>query len=446
VSALTTISNAFRSRQDAIPSQVAMATFREKGRVAKSNAQLYRHWSEHSEWVRAAINIRKGQVSKADWEIVQADPDGPAPDIGLKNEIRDRLLFANPKAESWRTFIEAVVEDILVLDAGSIEIERNFRGEPLYLHGVDGATIRVNSLWDGEPDEARYFWYPDNFERASWKNSEFIYIMETPRTNSPLGLSKLETLKLAIDSELEGSSYNARNLRNPMPDGLLHLGEGVPPEKVDAFKAFMAAEVYGLGSVAVTGGGKNPSFTKFHDSNRDMQYMEFMVYLIKKIAVVFGMHSSDLDFGQDVNRSTAETQDTQTEDRGLRTLTDLIEAHITREYVWDEGFGGQANNLKFKFTNLNLAESLKLAQYYKLALAGMPWESVNTALKAMGKQPLGPEFDHLMMVTPQGAIDLTDIPTGREFLDAKKPPEPQPQVGDGKPKPPQIGNGKPSGG
>lgn len=420
----------FQSSPKNVPSNVAMATFAERGRQQKSNVQMFRHWSEHSDWIRMAINIRKSQVSSAEWDIVQNDPDGRVPDPGLMRDIRDRLQFANPKAESWRTFIEAVVEDILVLDAGSIEIEPNLRGEPLYLHAVDGGTIRVSTLWDGDEDEPRYFWYPDNFERARYLNSEFIYIMETPRTNSVLGLSKLETLKMTIDSELESAAFNARQVKNPIPDGLLHLGEGVRPELVDKFKTFMASEVYGRGSVAVTGGGKMPSFIKFHDANKDAQFMEWQTWLVRKIAGVFGLDAQDLGINNDVNRSTAEVKSEHSEDRGLRPLLDLLKAHVTREYVWHPAFGGPENNLKFQFTKLNLGESLKLAQYYKLALAGMPWESVNSALKAMGKQPLGPEFDNLMMVTPQGAIDLTDIPTGREFLDAKRPPE-KPQLGDG---------------
>jgi phage portal protein BeeE len=425
------IRNALQTSPQRIPGQagVGMVSM-ERGRVGKANVRMFRNWSEHSEWVRAAINIRKAQISGADWDITRADPSRGAVDTGLQREIKDRLEFANPKAESFRTFIEQVVEDILVLDAGSIEKERNLRGEPLYLHAVDGGMIRVNSLWDGtDPEEARYYWYPDNFERARFTNDDFIYIMETPRTNTPVGLSKLETLKLSIDSELEGHAYNARQVKNPIPDGLLHLGEGVRPEQVDKFKSFMAAEVYGRGAIAVTGGGKLPTFLRFHDSNRDAQFLEWQIYLVRKIAAVFGMNAGDLGISHDINRSTAEVNDQQTEDRGLRPLMHLLAAHLTREYVWDSAFGGQANNLKFSFTKLNLAESLKRATIEKIQVAGMPTRTVNEARIARGEEPLGPQFDQLMMVTPQTALSLEDIPSVREFMDSRQPK----QVGPGGP-------------
>lgn len=412
---------AFVSSPRNVPTNIATAiTSTTRGRQAKGNVRRLRAWSEQSEWIRAAINIRKTQVSGAEWDIMAFDPDGREPDRGLKQEIKDRLDFSNPKAESFRTFIEPIVEDILVLDAGAIEIEFNLRGEPLFLHGVDGGTVRVSTLWDGtDPKEARYFWYPDNFERGKWRNDEMIYIMETPRTNSVVGLSKLETLAASIDAELDGHAFNARQVRNAAPDGLLHLGKGAKQENVDSFRAFWQEE-QGRGAMAITGGSEAPAFLKFHDSNRDAQFLEWQIYLVRKIAAVMGMSAGDLGLGMDINRSTAEVQDQQSEDRGIRPLLGLIERHITREYVWAPGFGGQANNLSFKWTKLNLKESLTRAQINKLSLAGMPSKTPNEARKEEGREPWGPEFDQPMMVTPQGAFSLQDIPTMREFLDMQQ--------------------------
>ena len=406
---------------------------RDGGRVGKTDVRLFRHWSEHGEWVRMAIDIRKNQAALAEWDIVARDPDKDY-DVGLKNEIVDRLQYANPK-EDWETFIKKVAEDVLVLDAGSIEKERNLAQEPEFAHAVDGGTIRVNALWDGDPDESRYYWYPDNFERARWKDADFIYIMETPRANSPVGLSKLETLKLTIDSELEGHAFNARQVRNPAPDGLLHLGKGARQENIDNFRAFWAAET-GRGAMAITGGTDLPGFIKFHDSNRDAQFLEWQIYLVRKISGVFQLSPQDLNITFDINRSTSETQDTQTEDRGVRPFLNLLARSLTRGWVQDEGFGGQANNLKFKFTKLNLKTSLAQAQINKLALANMPWETINSVLKDMGMEPLGPEYDELMAMTPQGAVRLTDLPSMREFMESKA----KPAVGPGGPPKGNDGN------
>ncbi|HEX5016505.1 MAG TPA: phage portal protein [Actinomycetes bacterium] len=408
------------SRPTRVPNNVAIAVAStERGRVAKTNARRLRTWSERSEWIRAAINIRKTQVSGAEWDIVPADPDGPAIDLGLQKEIRDRLEFANPKAENFNVLMDKIVEDIIVLDAGVIEIEPNLIGEPLYFHDVAGEEVRVSSLWDGmDPDEPRYFWYPDNFERGRWTNDQIVYIMETSRTNSVVGLSKLETLALSIDSELDGHAFNARQVRNAAPDGLLHLGKGAKQENVESFRAFWQAE-QGRGAMAITGGSDAPAWLKFHDSNRDMQFLEWQIYLVRKIAAVMGMDPGDLGIGMDINRSTAEVRDNQTEDRGIRPLMNTLAKHITREIVWHPGFGGQDNNLRFHWTKLNLKESAARAAIYKIALGGTPYMSVNEARKETGRDPWGPEFDDPIITNPQGTFSLKDIPTIREFLDMK---------------------------
>ena len=53
-----------------------------------------------------------------------------------------------------------VVEDILTLDAGVIEKVRSLDGVTRQMWPVDGGKVKVNALWDGDPEEPRFFWYP----------------------------------------------------------------------------------------------------------------------------------------------------------------------------------------------------------------------------------------------------------------------------------------------
>ena len=138
---------------------------------------------------------------------------------------------------------------------------------------------------------------------------------------------------------------------------------------------------------------------------------------------MFGLSPQDLGVTFDINRATSEVQQEQTEDRGLRPLLALIQDYLTREVVWDERFGGPDNNLAFRFTRLNLKESLSRAQMYKLGLAGVSWMTINEARMADGRQPLdGDQYDQLMVITPTGAVRLDDVPSAREVLDAKSKP------------------------
>lgn len=404
-----------------VPSSAALV-MQERGRVAKANVQLFRHWAEHSEWVRAAINVRKTQVSAAEWDIMPFDPEknySPA----LKDQIKASFDRPNPAADSFRSFIEPIVEDLLVLDAGVVEKVRTLRGQVAQLWPVDGGKIRVSSLWDGSTDEPRYYWYPDGFLRAAFKNEDMIYVQANPATYRPVGLSPLETLKLTIDAELSGHTYNHRQVTNAAPDGMLDLGEGARPEKVEQFKTYWTSEVAGKGAMAFVGGTRNPKFIPFRPSNRDMQFLEWQIYLVRKICAVLGLSPQDLGLTFDVNRSSGVVQQENTEDRGIRPLLALLQDYFTREIVWDEGFGGPDNNLAFRFTRLNLRETLNQAQVMKIQLAGLPWRSVNEVRKEQGLEPWSDEFDSPMVVTPTGAVRLDQVPTAREVMeDANKPP------------------------
>lgn len=150
--------------------------------------------------------------------------------------------------------------------------------------------------------------------------------------------------------------------------------------------------------------------------------MEWQVYLVRKITAVFGLSPQDLGITFDVNRSTSEVQNEQSDDRGIRPLLKLIQDQLTREIVWDDAFGGPGNNLAFRFTHLNLRETLQHARIQEIQLARVPSRSVNEIRVEQGLEPWGPEFDEPMMVTPTGAVRLTDVPTARELMDAKNAP------------------------
>lgn len=413
------LTRSYRTSPKNLPPGSSSLVFQERGRVGKSSAALFRNWAEHSEWVRAAVNIRKAQVSSAEWDIVPFDQSEKFNE-GLRDELRDLFNRPNLAVESFRSWVEPILEDILVLDAGTIEKERNLGGGVSALHAVDGGKIKVSSTWDGDPDEYRYWWVPTPQYEVPFRNADLVYIMANPRTYSVMGLSPLETLKLTIDSEVNGSGYNSRQVTNAAPDGLLDLGEGARPEQIEGFKSYWLSEVAGKGAMAFIGGTKGAKFVPFRGSNREMQYQEWLMYLVRKIAAVYGISPQDLGLTFDINRATAESQMEMTEDRGLRPLLALVQDYFTREIVWDLAYGGTKNNLAFRFTRLNIKESMSKANINKLALANMPWKSVNEARLDEGRAPLGEindegnPYNKLMANTPLGLVLLEDIPTASD--------------------------------
>lgn len=385
----------------------------EAARVGVPNAQTYRAWAM-TPWVASAIDIRKDQLAAAEWDIVPYDHDGRK-NVRLAKRIRD--LFDTPNAidAGFHSFIQRIVGDVLTLDAGVFEKVRTPDGDLAELWPTPGEFIKVSALWDGSnPDAYRYFWYPDGVKRASFKDSDMVYIMDNSRTNSPVGVSPIYILRTVIDSELQAQEYNRRMVMGASPDGVLHLGEGALPEEVERVKSKFETEVFGKTAMGIIGGYKDPAFLRFRDSNRDMQQREWVDLLIRCISIVYGLSPMDLGITFDVNRSTSEAQGQMSEDRGLRPLMSLFQRYFTRKVVWDESFDGRENNLCFRWTALNLDETQQKAAINKIAMPGVPTKSINEARMDAGRPPIGDMtaedniFNHLIVQTPKGMLDLTD--------------------------------------
>lgn len=405
-----------------VPQSSVAVAYTYDGKVGKPDARMYRHWSTNSEWVRGAVNIRRTQVSSAEWDIVPYDKNKPY-SKRQQRDVKRLFMRPNPANDSFRSFVEPIVEDIIVLDAGVCEKVRSLDGGLRELWPVDGATIKVNATWDGNPEESRYFWYPDYKERASFRNADMLYMMANPRSNSPVGLSGLETLKQVIESELFGHEYNRRQVAGAAPDGVLDLGEGMTEPDVQKYRSYFESEVAGRGAIGFIGGSKGAKWIPFRSTNRDMQFLEWQVYLVRKIAVVLGVTPQDLGVTFDINRSTAETQIQISEDRGLRPLMTMLQEYFTEEIIWDSAFGGPENNLAFRFTALNLKESTAKAAISEKALAGVPWRFVNEVRLEEGREPIPEMEGKIIMATPVGAVDISDVPTVRELLEMQQAPK-----------------------
>ena len=395
-------------------------------RERPSGAQLYRSWAVHGELVRAALDVKIGQLTKAEWDLVPFDRTGRTPDVGLMNRMKEILMQPNPGEDGLDTFFQQLGEDLFTLDAAPFEKERLVRGEVIWLWPVDGNHIGVDKLWNGDPNMPRYFYQPAVDVNVPFRNTDMGYIKMHHRTNSVMGIPPLETLKHAVTAELNGSMYNDKQVTQAAPDGIMDLGENARPDQVESFKALWNTLIAGKSMMAFWGGTKSAKFIPFKNNNRDMQFIEWQEYLVRKICAVLHLSPQDLGFSFDINKSTGEVQQAMTDDRTLFPLA-RVQNVMTSQFCWDPAWGGPSNNIAFRFTAVTDRQSKALAETQKLTLAGMPSETVNEARRRQGKSPMGDPnseenpYNKLMANTPQGLVLLEDIPTARELAMRKVP-------------------------
>jgi len=389
----------------------------------QGNARTYRALSL-TPWVRAAIKIRRDQIASADWDIVKLDPEGKD-NKRLAKRIATKLDTPNAKNISAHSFFQEMVEDLLVMDGAAVEkVRYTGSNEIAELWPTPSEFIAIDEKWDGsDPRKPRYFYVPDGRIRATFRNDDMMYLMDNPRTVSALGISPIQVLLSVIDSELQAMEYNRRMVMGAPPNGALNIGDSAIDTDVERARSYFQSNVFGQSAMAIIGGFKGPSFMQFGYSNEDMQFGQWQDLLLRCIATVYGLSPMDLGITFDVNRSSAAAQQENTEDRGLRPLLDCVQRYLTREFVWDESFGGRENNLQFAFTALNLNETEQKANINRVAMPGIPTKSPNEARSMDGRQPIGRTddednvFNHLIAVTPKGVLDFnTNKYLGEEQL------------------------------
>src|ERR1700722_10305259 len=136
------------------------APFRTSGvqnALPKPTAANLRRFAE-TPAARRAINFIKDRIACMEWRI-EAKPEGAASDASeraSRTEALRRAFDAPNATDSFRTFIEQVIEDVLVGGFGAAEIETGDAETPVRMYPVDGASIQVNANWNGDANSPRY--------------------------------------------------------------------------------------------------------------------------------------------------------------------------------------------------------------------------------------------------------------------------------------------------
>jgi len=148
--------------------------------------------------VRRAMNVIKDRIAAMDWQIRVRRGVRAGEVVFAERKLRAlRRTLEEPNAvDSFRTLIEQAIEDALTGGFGAIEMEPTGDPDrPAMLWPVDGASIRINAGWDGQPETPRYAQaLPGQLESSavSLRDDQLMYVRMNPRSFTPFGLGPLE--------------------------------------------------------------------------------------------------------------------------------------------------------------------------------------------------------------------------------------------------------------
>lgn len=295
---------------------------------------------------RRAINCIKDKIACMEWRL-EVKPDAGEDVDGTRAE-RARALrraFETPnESDSFRTFIEQVIEDVLVGGYGAAEVEiTNDDASPVRLYPVDGATIKVNAHWSGDPNQPRYEQVTGRIGKDAalpLLDSELMYVRLNPRTHTLFGLGKIEVAFETISQFLQAHRYAGRLAANSVVQYALWMQDRTP-EQHERLIQWWQDEVEGTGRVPVMSSETVPQVLRFGGGTDADLRLQWQQFLLTMIANAFDLPAMMLGVSADVNRSTATEFAQEAFDNAVVPLAKLIADHLTRDVIlkrlgWDD--------------------------------------------------------------------------------------------------------------
>ena len=332
--------------------------------------------------IGAIINTRINQVSSftkparfsrdsMGYEIRLKNPDA------IPNEEQTKIISAietfiencgyekDNTRDSFDQFTRKLIRDSLTYDQMTFEVLFDRAGRPAEMLAVDASTIRSasedfnwdNSMGDKAPkknEEVAFVQVIDGTVKAWFNSDELAFGVRNPRTSiylQPYGFSELEQLITQVTSHLYAEEYNMKYFsQGGTTKGIINLKQdpnGVMNEQqLQSFKRQWRAQVSGLNVAWKTPVLQVPNgieYINVAQSNRDMEYTQWVNYLVNIACAVYQIDPAEINFannggvnsngGSGLFESSNESKLKNSKDKGLRPLLRFYEAMINKYIV-----------------------------------------------------------------------------------------------------------------
>jgi len=347
---------------------------------------------------RKAINTIKDRIAGMAWRIQprrgRSLDDFPSDSLTMLPGAAGRIAaltsnFEQPNPQdSFRSFIEQVLEDVLVGGFGAIELDlTGDPARPLTMWPVDGASIRIRTDWDGNPSSPHYVQQTllniDPDKVITLADEELSYIRLNARSYTPFGLGKLEVAFETIHEFLCAHRFASRLASNSVVQYALWL-QNLSPQHHERLIRWWQDEIEGTGKVPILTVENKPEVLRFAGGTDADLRLEWQEFLIRIIADAFDLPPMLLGLERDVNRNTASTQYDDAFRTAVVPVARLIAEHLTRDAIgkrlgWDD--------LEFVFTDVDAPNELEQAQIQQV-LIGCGVLTINEVRRMRGLPPL----------------------------------------------------------
>ncbi|MBZ5631266.1 MAG: phage portal protein [Acidobacteriia bacterium] len=338
---------------------------------------------------RKAINTIKDRIAGMRWRV-QARKGRAVEELALGAERIAALAdnFDSPNSDdSFRSFAEQVLEDVIVGGFGAIELQATGdASQPLVMWPVDGATIRMKADWDGQPASPRYVQATGRYGpqgQIVLNDDELCYVRLNPRTHTPFGLGRLEVAFETVNEFLGAHRYAARLASNSVVQYALWL-QDLGPAQHERLIHWWQDEIEGTGRVPILSVESKPEVLRFGQGTDSDLRLAWQEFLLRVIADAFDLPPFFLGVEHDVNRSTAAELNDVAFRQAIVPTARLFAEHLTRDAIHKKlGW----SDLEFVFTDVDAKNERDEAEIQEILLRSGVL-TVNEVRRMRGLPPL----------------------------------------------------------
>lgn len=279
--------------------------------------QALRAWA-NVELVRLAIETRKDQLCRLGWRVKQRDEVKGTPVKDAGAEAINKLFRKPDGRRTFSQWFRVLLEDMLAIDAATIERRRTRGGQLIGLDVIPGDTIKILIDDTGRTPLAPSPAYQQvirGLPHANLTTDDIIYAPRNVRPTHVYGCSAVEQIIVTINVALRRqTSQLAWFTEGNLPRGLATLPKGWTADQIKQYQQWFDSLLSGNEAERskLIWGPEGSTFNAFKDPPLKDEFDE---WLARVICFAFSLPATA--FIKQLNRSTSETSDTTALEEGM---------------------------------------------------------------------------------------------------------------------------------
>jgi len=374
---------------------------------------MLRGLADSYDLLRLVIETRKDQVSRLGWSIRKRDKRAYQSLDADRIAGLTRFLRRPDGQHGFADWLRLILEDLFVIDAPALYMQRDRGGQLKALLPLDGATIKpVIDDWGRTPQpytEGGQVIYPAAYQQilkgypaVDYTTTDLIYRPRNIRTSRVYGFGPVEQIVTTVNIALRRQIFLLDYFtEGNIPDSLIGVPENWTPDQIATYQKYWDAYFDGdLGrrrKAKFVPGGVAKTFLQTKEPSLTGPFDEWLARVI-----CFAFSISPQGLVQQNNRATAETQKALSEEEGLLPVLCWVKTLI------DDVIATEFDSADLEFAWQSNPELDPAAQ--ETILTGYTANgilTINEARAILGHAPLSePAADTPMALTGNGYVPL----------------------------------------